>query len=283
MLHISYREHFFEAADGTQLYRRSWGKGDKGIFLLVHGFAEHLGRHQILAKALVEEGYCVEAFDCRGHGRSNGLRAYIQSFQEYVDDLAAFIKEVQLNYPVDTPCFLFGHSQGAHIVLRYAIEKPSAPLNGIIVSSPFLGLAIKVPSIQKMIVSFSSRFLPKLPLFSQIKEEELTHDKAVIESTKRDPLYLNIIRTRWFTETLQAQKDTMERASSLKLPLLMQQAGDDRIVDKKIARKFFEKLGSSDTKRIEYSDSFHEIYNETPERREHAISDLKMWLEQHTS
>ena len=47
---------FFESTDGTRLYKQTWGTPEKGVIVLLPGFADHLGRHKHLVRALTERG-----------------------------------------------------------------------------------------------------------------------------------------------------------------------------------------------------------------------------------
>src|SRR5580698_5299424 len=47
---------------------------------LVHGLAEHAGRHEALARRLGAAGIELFTVDLRGHGRSPGERAWIDRF-----------------------------------------------------------------------------------------------------------------------------------------------------------------------------------------------------------
>ncbi|TNE46768.1 MAG: alpha/beta hydrolase [Deltaproteobacteria bacterium] len=277
----SYREGHFEARDGLRLYRRSWGDGERATVALVHGFGEHVGRHNYLVQTLQSLDIRVEGMDCRGHGRSQGKRGYIDRFDQYIQDLNTFLQIVQSNHPPDRPLFLLGHSQGGHVVLRYMLEHPRAPIDGVVVSSPFLGMTIKVNPALHTAAHLLSRTWPTFAQATPFGEEDLTHNQEMVEKTRRDPHYIQATTTRWYTETLKAQKHTMSRATEFTAPLLMQQAGQDRLVNKHTAQQFFEATASSDRQRFEYSDSFHEIYNESEDRREQAFEHLKGWLNEH--
>jgi alpha-beta hydrolase superfamily lysophospholipase len=47
--------------------------------VLVHGYAEHAGRYGQVGAALAASGATAWAMDLRGHGRSEGRRANIES------------------------------------------------------------------------------------------------------------------------------------------------------------------------------------------------------------
>ena len=50
--------------------------------MLVHGFAEHLGRYQHIAEFFAEKGWRVTAVEFRGHGESEGKRGHTNLVDE---------------------------------------------------------------------------------------------------------------------------------------------------------------------------------------------------------
>ncbi len=61
------------------------------LVVLVHGYGEHIGRYEHVARALVERGSSVVGPDHAGHGRSPGDRALVEDFEAIVDDLRAVV------------------------------------------------------------------------------------------------------------------------------------------------------------------------------------------------
>jgi serine aminopeptidase S33 family len=59
-----------------------------------HG--EHLGLYDALARRLVADGHAVHAMDAVGHGRGDGERAVIASWDYYVDDALGLVGLVGL-------------------------------------------------------------------------------------------------------------------------------------------------------------------------------------------
>lgn len=276
---IPFYEDFFQASDGTRLYRRWWGEARKGTIVLVHGFGDHVGRYRYLVQALCKHGYRIEGFDSRGHGQSGGVRGHVDPFSQYTNDLHTFLQLIQ-RQPTG-PLFLLGHSQGGHIVLRYGLEQPKAPIQGIVVSSPFLGMSVKLPAWQSIALKALDRLYEQFSQAVPIQESDLSHDQGWIEETKRDPLYGRTATARWYTSTRKAHQLIHQKAEQFRHPLLLQQAGEDRLIDASAGLRFFEKIRSIDKQRIEYPGYYHEIYNETPDRRGSVFADLTTWLNEH--
>src|SRR6476620_5937712 len=100
---MTYATGTFVGAGETGLFYQRWTPADaEATMVVVHGYAEHSGRYAHVAAALNERGYDVWALDHRGHGRSEGVRAYVERFQMFVDDLAAFVDLVRRERP-DAP------------------------------------------------------------------------------------------------------------------------------------------------------------------------------------
>ena len=69
-----------------------------------------------------------------------------------------------------------------------------------------------------------------------------------------------------------------DSAPEIKIPLLMQLAGDDHLTNADTSANFFEALGSDDKTLHIYKDLYHEIYNEKAEQRKQVLDDLNEWL-----
>ncbi len=76
------------ASGRLHLHRWSAGKPTFAI-VVAHGYGEHAGRYDYLARALVKAGAAVLAPDHAGHGHSDGERAYAESMEPLADDLSA--------------------------------------------------------------------------------------------------------------------------------------------------------------------------------------------------
>lgn len=273
-----YREHFFDAEDGLRLFFRRWFVPEpKGLVAVVHGFAEHAGRYQHLAADLCRAGWSVAAFDCRGHGQSGGRRAHVDRFDAYLEDLHAFLDEVA-RQGFDARPVLLGHSQGGLIGSRFAELYPER-IRGVVLSSPFLGMAVKVPAVKALAGKALSGILPTLSLKSGVDPAWLSHDHEVVAQYAADPLVSNIATARWFTEILSAQQAALEDAARLHLPLLVLQAGDDRLADVNATRTFYEAAGSQDKSYEQYEGYYHEVFNEVG--RERPVADVCKWLDAH--
>ena len=90
---MKHLEGQFKGLRNLNLYYQCWLPSNefKAILLIVHGLAEHSGRYTNLVNYFVPRGYAVYGFDQRGHGKSDGLRGYVDKFSNFVNDLNTFL------------------------------------------------------------------------------------------------------------------------------------------------------------------------------------------------
>jgi alpha-beta hydrolase superfamily lysophospholipase len=271
-------EGWTEAADGSRLYWQRYTPDDtpRAELLFVHGLAEHSGRYGHVMRHFAEAGFDCWALDYRCHGKSPGLRVHVDRFDEFLLDIAAACRLV-LEKQTSLPLYLVGHSQGGLLVLRHVLAHPDG-INGIIVSSPFLGLhSNAAPSAPlHMVANVISTFNPKL-MFSKIAEPKfLSRDPQVATAYVDDPLVSDTVSARWFTEVLRAQADTLARAPDLAVPALVMQSGDDRIADPAATRAWVASAPAELVDYVEWDGLYHEMFNE-PEKQQ-VFEKMEEWL-----
>jgi acylglycerol lipase len=81
-------------------YLRYWTLPDPdktplALVFMSHGFSEHLGLYNLLGKAFQGRDVVLFGHDHIGHGKSDGKRVYIESVDQYVDDMYQHCKVMQ--------------------------------------------------------------------------------------------------------------------------------------------------------------------------------------------
>jgi alpha-beta hydrolase superfamily lysophospholipase len=234
----------------------------KGVVVVTHGYAEHCGRYRELAHVIIDAGWAVLGYDCRGHGRSPGVRGYVDRFDAYLEDLAAVQAAARKLVPDGAPLVLLGHSHGALITLRALCdEHPPAGVRLAIISSPYLALRLPVPGYKKALARVASRVAPKLAQANELRVEDLTSDLGKQQERLADKLCLDVATARWFTESSRAQDYVAEHAGRIKVPSVWLVGGADPIADPARARAV-----ASQVPGATYHDLVglkHEVFNET--------------------
>ena len=264
-------------ADRPQLHAR-WRPAaeERGAVLVVHGYGEHSGRYEHVFAALNACGRSCLGIDYRGFGQASGRRSYVRSFDEYLDDVQWGLDELRRH--TDRAPVLLGHSQGGLIAALFAIER-APTLAGLVLSSPALRFALRVPAWKRALAHLLSAAWPTFALPSKVDARDLTQDEGLREALREDPLIVRVGTARWYTESLRAQRRARAGAARVVTPTLLQVAGSDRVVDASVTRAFCERLGATDVSWVEYPALFHEVYQEAAAGRGEALADLCRWLD----
>lgn len=271
------KEGNFAGQGGLRLYWQAWSPDEsaRAVLLVAHGYGEHSGRYGNLVDFFVPRGFAVYAVDHRGHGRSEGQRGHVKRFDELIADLHAFRVRVEEDQR-ENPIVLVGHSLGGLIAVHYALAHGQG-LAGVVLSSPALGL-IGGPSRPLVWLGrVLSLFAPRVSFRGNVAPELLSHDASVGQAYAADSLVHRSVSARFVTELSRAIRLAHERAAEMRVPLLVLQAGDDRLVDPHAVEDFAGKAGSEVKNLQLYSGFYHEIFNET--EKERVFADLAQWIE----
>ena len=120
---MNHTEGMLHDKNNACIYHQAWlpDGAAKAVLLVVHGLGEHSGRYMNVVNHFVPLGYAVYALDHIGHGKSEGIREYVERFEDYTDTLTLFYNQVQ-GWQPGKPIFLLGHSMGG-LISRYYIDR----------------------------------------------------------------------------------------------------------------------------------------------------------------
>jgi len=269
------QEATLTTADGLRLHveRHEAGGAAHGVVVFIHGFTMHAGMFRHLSAALASAGLHVMAFDCRGHGRSEGRRGYVKDFADYEADLRAVVDRARETWP-GLPLAVIGHSQGGLIAIATALAAP-LPVQALVLAAPWLGLAMKVPTVKRALAPVLRVLWPTLALANGIRVENVTRDAAMQERLTADPLIHHVATALWFHQAQLAQARVMARAATLRTPTFIAIPGDDRIASADATMAFAAAAGSIVQTRT-YPETLHELFLE-PEQ-EQITADIVSWL-----
>ena len=272
-----------KSPDGLNLFYRSYrAEKERARLIISHGLGEHSGRYANVVERFLPQGVSIWAMDLRGHGKSEGRRGHILSFDDYINDLKSMVDDARKGIPEGMQCLLLGHSMGGLVALGFALKFPDL-INGVIISSPLLGIATEVPFLKRVLGKLTSSLLPALTLRNGLDTDKLSHDPAVVRAYVDDPLVHDKVSARWFTEILTTMEKVMGSAVRFKVPILMQLAGDDCLTDVNASKRFFDGLTLEDRVLHVYEGRYHEIYNEREDLRATPMEDLSRWAEKRLS
>lgn len=252
----NYKDLWWEGRDGLRLHAYDHGALDASkTLVIVHGYGEHAGRYHAHAARFVQAGYRVIAVDVRGHGKSEGRRGHTMDFEFYLDDLDRLAEQIQT--PREATGML-GHSHGGLITLRRSLVEPTF-FSVCAVTSPMLGLSVKVPAWKLFAGRLLSKLMPTVSFPSSIVPEHLSHDPAVVAAYATDTLGHKVDNARWFTEAMDAIELVFRDAGRARIPTLVVQSGDDKLVSAEAARQWAGAAPSSVVQYEEVDGAYHEL------------------------
>jgi len=273
---MQHRDGWLGSSDGTRLFWQAWLPDQPpaaGVVVLVHGAGEHGGRYGFLGERLAAAGFATYAMDHRGHGRSDGPRAFIDRLDLLVEDLRLFLDRVGDEHPDATP-FLIGHSLGGAVAVTYALRYGET-IAGLVLSDPAVATEA-VPAALRATTVVLSGIAPRLPVF-KIDAQLLSRDPAVVRDYLEDPLVsTGKLPARTLAEILRSMQTLPDQVSGLRVPLLLLHGTEDQLCPPEGSRMIHERALSDDKTLRLYDGLYHEIFNE-PER-EQVIDDIVAWL-----
>ena len=168
--------------DAEARFLRRWSPPGQPLarLLLVHGYAEHSGRYDAVARQLARGGIAVAAPDLQGHGRSGGARAKVESLDDVVTDARRALD--RLASESDTPPFVLGHSMGGLVATALVLGEQHR-VAGLILS----GAAVGDPTLIESLLAIDP--FPEVVLDSA----HLSRDPRVAADYDADPLNLSLI------------------------------------------------------------------------------------------
>jgi alpha-beta hydrolase superfamily lysophospholipase len=274
---MPYEEGWLKTFDGLRLRTRTWvpAKGPSAVLVLVHGFTEHSGRYAHLGERLCQRGHAMCAIDLRGHGLSQGDRAWVRSFDDYLSDVEGFLGQVRERHP-GKPLFVLGHSMGATIVVLLAIDRQLA-VTGAIVSGAELKMPAHMFPVLRRLAGLVSPIWPRLRLV-RLGMKGLSRDPRVVADFGSDPLnFHGRFTVRIGAEILRALRRIMARMEEVRVPLLILHGGADAVADLEGARELYARAASADKSLKIYDGLYHDLFHE-PEK-DLVLADLVEWLE----
>src|SRR5581483_3158208 len=141
-----------------------------------HGYGEHSGRYEHVARRLMDDGAVVYAPDHYGHGRSDGDRGVVPDVELLVDDTERVVTLAAGEHP-GLPLALLGHSLGGIIATRL-VQRDNHGVSALVLSGPVIG---GNPGFEALLAMDP---MPAIPIDPAV----LSRDEHIRLQYARDPL-----------------------------------------------------------------------------------------------
>lgn len=260
---MSLQEFYINTKDDTKLLFKEFkpSVNPKAVIAIVHGLGDHSGWFSNLINHFVSKKYAVITFDLRGHGRSEGKRGHIPSYNTVLDDIDILYNLSQKHFE-DKSVFLYGHSFGGNLVLNYILHR-HPKVTGVITTSPWLKLYEEPSNLKFKFISLLDRIRPDFSLANGVVDaSNLSHNLELQNAYTNDPLVHNYVSARLFISTHNAGLWALENASSFDVPLLLMHGSKDTITSPDASKLFAENVKNNLCTFKQWDGLYHSLHNE---------------------
>jgi len=271
----------FQASDGYRLRYRRFVPNEriKGQLVCVHGIQSHGGWYEYSCRQLSEAGFSVCFLDRRGAGLNQEARGDAPSFRRLIDDLAEFIniEKGRRSAASSGPLFLLAISWGGKLAVALEHRHPGL-VDGLVLLCPGFFPMVRLSLRQRLTIATTRLFSPRKLFPVPLNDPALfTANSRWQKFIQEDERSLRQATARLLVESVRL--DAYTRMVSLRIPVLLLLAENDRIIDNARTRRYIEKCGSPDKKIIEYTGAHHTLeFEPNPDM---FLADLRTWLEDH--
>lgn len=273
----------------------------KKAIVFLTGQGEPIEKYSELLADLHDSNFQVYSMDHRGQGQSDRVLqakprlGYVESFENYVEDLQIFIRDVVKKENGDS-VFVLAHSMGGAVATLFALTHPemlkgmalSAPMYDVVTSPYPGGLARWITAmtvkfgLQEMFPVGKSDF----NVMKNFKGNQFTNCEPRFEAYKRFtqefPQYcLQGPSNQWVHESFKAMQKIIDSAYRLKTPTLIFQAGEEQILKSQAQNLVAEeaKRAGGNVRIHRFEQSQHEIFFEVDSVRKTAITQAVQFFE----
>ena len=261
-------ESEFKTFDGVTLFYRYLKPeiDTKNTLLVLHRGHEHSGRVVDISEKLAENNAWCFSFDLRGHGKSDGDRAWAPSFNTWVKDLNSFAGHIQQQHQIKTrDMFVVANSVGAVMAVSWILNY-NPNLKGCILGAPAFSIKLYIP-LALPSLKLLSRFSSHQFVTSYVKSKLLTRDKQQAEDYDKDKLITKKIGVNILVTLFETSNNCFKRLKDFETPVLILTAGKDVIVHNHFHEKFYNGISSSVKKHIKLDDFKHAIFHEIEQHK----------------
>lgn len=272
---------YFENEAGLKLhYQYMVNPNEKASIVMSHGYCEFTTKFAETMYYFYQMGYSVFIMEHRGHGFSarevEGLyKVYVRRFEDYIEDFNQFIRTVVIPNSLTEHLYLFAHSMGGGIGIRYLETYPQV-FEKAVLSSPMIRLsavegnkwAAMLVCLLSYIPFLSKKYLPnhrdydhkfKYPHCSTMSKARYEYQYS--EREREIHYRTNGATLSWAREAFNVYKKILKNAHLIKIPVILMQASLDTLVVGEAQDEFADMVPSCNL--ITYEECKHEIFNAT--------------------
>ncbi|KAK4368362.1 hypothetical protein RND71_012154 [Anisodus tanguticus] len=280
---------FFTSPRNLTLFTKSWLPNTqtppRGIIFMVHGYGNDISwTFQATPIHLAKNGFACFALDIEGHGKSQGLKAYVPNIDFVIDDILSFIDFIMtqnLEFQ-ELPKFVYGESMGGAICLLIHLKRPRM-FKGAILIAPMCKISDKVKPRWPIpqFLTFFAKFAPTLAIVptADLMDKSVKVPEKKIIGGMNPNRYFGKPRLGTVVELLRVTDFVSEKLCDVNLSFLVLHGSADVVTDPEVSRELYELAKSKDKTLKIYEGMMHSLlFGETDENVEIVRSDILAWL-----
>jgi acylglycerol lipase len=262
----------FEGAGGRRLaFQVVEAPAARHHLLYLHGIESHGGWFLPAALRLRDRGCTTWLLDRRGSGLNRGIAP------GHTPSAAVLLEDVRRAraFLGDPPLHLVGLSWGGKLATAVAIEQ-SRNVESLVLITPGLCARVDLTWRQKLGVAVNLLFGGTGHFDVPLAPEMFTSEPHLLEFLRRDPLRVTEVTARFLLASLALDRRIRKGVSTLRAPVLLLLAGEDRIVDNDAVLELLAPLPPGQLQVWHYPDAMHSVQLE---RTEAMVDDIVTFLE----
>ena len=240
-------------------------KVDK-IMIHIHGLGSHFQSIYSCMNEIHERFNILEpkniksyALELRGHGKSEGVRCHVDSFDDLISDLHSLIAEIKTIYP-SMPIYLLGESMGGAVAIKYTITYPYV-VSGIILLAPMCGMPPELqPPLYKVYPLIAMSYLfPTWGLIPYKSDKSCRYEEYVNAKHSNKYQYNAPLRLSMARECYNTMKWLNENKKKCITPFIVFHSKTDPITNIENTKIFVDGCSAKNKKFIELEDGNHTL------------------------
>ncbi|XP_041000397.1 caffeoylshikimate esterase-like [Juglans microcarpa x Juglans regia] len=285
---VGYEEEYIINPRGLKLFTCRWlpvNQEPKALIFICHGYAMECSiTMKSTATRLVNAGFAVYGIDYEGHGKSEGLAGYVNSFNVVADDCSDHFTSIcERKENKGKMRYLLGESMGGAMILLLHTKKPDY-WDGAVLVAPMCKIADEMRP-HPVVTSILTKLCNVIPTWKLIPTQDIIDVAFKVPETRqqiRDNPYCYKGRPRLKTgyELLRVSSELEQRLQEVSLPFIVLHGDEDRVTDKSVSKLLYDVASSHDKTFKLYPGMWHGLlYGEPPENSDRVFSDIIDWLE----
>lgn len=205
------------------------------------------------------------ALEFNGHGKSDGKKAYVDNFNNLIEDVNCLVNYVTKYYDNKLPIYLLGESMGGNVCIQYS-NLYEDKIKGIILLSPLFGISNLPNSTIVNGILLLSYILPTVNLKAFYSRNTVTNEKYYEILSKNKYNFSQILTLTSIRECYNATLWIKENIKNFKTPVLLFHSKYDKTTEFESSKEFFSKCNNKNNEFISYNCNKHNLLVKSDEK-----------------